>query len=238
MLTQMAATPKQKPAQAAGPAIPSKREALALRLTAFFAPRVAEMGLDLLQLRLLGHHRSGQRLDVRIDRRPGQGAVRLNDCRRVSRLLSAQLDAFDAEGNAELRIDGAYELEVSSPGMDRILRDSVDFQRFQGLTCKLVTRRDGVQESVGGVIERCEAGYVHLAQTRKRPTRVIALADVVQANLDPTFAEWLALGQRLKAESAALGESDSVNDADADEEEAHAAENAEDDAAIDESPSF
>ena len=50
-----------------------KRDALADRLTAHFAPQIADMGLELLQLRLIGSPRSGLRLDVRVDRQPGQG---------------------------------------------------------------------------------------------------------------------------------------------------------------------
>ena len=214
------------------PTVLTKRDALALRLAAFFEPVVAEMGLELLQLRLLGSNRAGLRLDVRIDRLPGQGAVRLNDCRRVSRMLSTQLDEFEAQNNRDLLIDCAYELEVSSPGMDRILRHEADFQRFVGLTCKIVTRRDGVQESVSGVIESCADGVLALTQPKKKPTKLVQLEHIVQANLDPTFAEWLALGEKLKAQSADLGESDAVDEAELAEEDGHAAENLQDDAAL------
>jgi ribosome maturation factor RimP len=194
-----------------------KRDALAVRLTAHFAPQIAEIGLDLLQLRLLGT-RGAMRLDVRVDRLAGQGAVRLNDCRRVSRLLSVQLDAFEAEGNADLTIDGAYELEVSSPGMDRVLRHEADFQRFLGMTVKVIARRDGVQESVLGVLESCANGELAIQVGKKKPLKLVQLSDIAQANLAPTFAEWLALGEKLKAESAQLGEADSVDAADLDGE--------------------
>ena len=195
-----------------------KRDALATRLTAHFAPQVAELGLELLQLRLLGA-RGAMRLDVRVDRQPGQGAVRLNDCRRVSRLLSTQLDAFEAEDNRDLTIDGAYELEVSSPGMDRILRHEADFQRFLGMTAKVIVRKDGVQEAVTGVLERCANGELALSLGKKKPLKLVALGDIAQANLAPTFAEWLALGEKLKAESALLGEAETVEAADLADEE-------------------
>ncbi len=200
-----------------------KRDALAARLTAHFAPQVAELGLELLQLRLLGA-RGAMRLDVRVDRQPGQGAVRPNDCRRVSRLLSTQLDAFEAEDNRDLTIDGAYELEVSSPGMDRILRHEADFQRFLGMTAKVIARKDGVQEAVTGVLERCANGELALNLGKKKPLKLVALGDIVQANLAPTFAEWLALGEKLKAESALLGEAETVEAADLADEELNEAE--------------
>ncbi len=61
-------------------------------------------------------------LRLYIDR---EGGVTLDDCSRVSRRLSAQLDAEDP-------IDGHYTLEVSSPGLDRPLFGDRDFERFRG----------------------------------------------------------------------------------------------------------
>lgn len=209
-----------------------KRDALATRLTTHFTAQIAELGLELLQLRLLGS-RGAMRLDVRIDRLPGQGAVRLHDCRRVSRLLSTQLDAFEAAGNADLTIDGAYELEVSSPGMDRVLRNAADFTRFLGMTAKLIARKDGVQESVVGVLERCADGELTVNVGKKKPLKLVALGDIVQANLAPTFAEWLALGEKLKAESAQLGEADAVDEADLDGEALEDESIEQDDATVD-----
>ncbi len=209
-----------------------KRDALATRLTAYFAPRVTELGLELLQLRLLGS-RGAMRLDVRVDRQPGQGAVKLNDCRRVSRLLSTELDAFEAAGNADLTIDGAYELEVSSPGMDRVLRHEADFQRFLGMTAKVIVRREGVQESVIGVLQSCENGELTLNLGKKKPLKIVSLSDIAQANLAPTFAEWLALGEKLKAESALLGESETVDATDLDGEELEDDADLQDDGTVD-----
>ena len=55
------------------------------------------------------------------------------DCERVSQQLSVILDVEDL-------IPGpGYILEVSSPGMDRALKKSADFQRFQGRLAKIVT---------------------------------------------------------------------------------------------------
>ena len=179
----------------------TKRDALADRLSAHFGEKIAELGLELVQFRLLGSNRAGLRVDVRIDRPVGQGGVTLRDCTRVSRLIGNALDLYEVEGPKDLVIDVPYELEVSSPGMDRVLRHEADFVRFIGLTAKVVVRKDGAQESFLGQIEAAGDGSVTLAQGKKKPSKVIALADVVLANLAPTFAEWLALGERLKAES-------------------------------------
>jgi len=69
----------------------------------------------------------GMVLRVQIDR-PGPSAsaedsVSVTDCVAVSRDLSAILDVEDV-------VPTAYTLEVSSPGLDRVLRKPADFRRF------------------------------------------------------------------------------------------------------------
>ena len=51
--------------------------------------------------------------------------VSTDDCEKVSRFLSAELDRLDP-------IEQNYYLEVSSPGMDRALLKEKDFVRFAG----------------------------------------------------------------------------------------------------------
>jgi ribosome maturation factor RimP len=66
---------------------------------------------------------------VYIDKAEG---VTLEDCEHVSREISTILDIEDP-------IKGAYTLEVSSPGLDRKLRNAGDYERFQGSLVKLQT---------------------------------------------------------------------------------------------------
>lgn len=66
----------------------------------------------------------------------GSSGVTLEDCQRVSRLVS---DMMDAEGISD-GIDGRFTLEVSSPGLDRPLVKPKDFQRFVGRQVKVDTR--------------------------------------------------------------------------------------------------
>lgn len=79
----------------------------------------------------------GMVLRVQIDR-PGpaitaEECVSVDDCARVSRDLSAILDVEDV-------IPAAYTLEVSSPGLDRPLRNADDYRRFAGRYAKLVVK--------------------------------------------------------------------------------------------------
>jgi len=77
----------------------------------------------------------GHVVRVFIDR-PGPSAtpeesVSIEDCEQVNRELSTILDVEDP-------LPFAYTLEVSSPGLDRPLRDLDDYRRFAGRYCKVV----------------------------------------------------------------------------------------------------
>lgn len=61
-----------------------------------------------------------------------EGGVTLDDCELVSREVEAVLDVEDP-------IPSAYVLEVSSPGLDRPLRNPADFRKFSGRTARIVT---------------------------------------------------------------------------------------------------
>ena len=95
---------------------------------------------------------SGMVLRIRLDR-PGPAAtaedsVGVDDCARVSRDLSAVLDVEDV-------VPTAYTLEVSSPGLDRPLRDAADYRRFCGRRAKLVMR--DLSDEAGAKPERGKA---------------------------------------------------------------------------------
>jgi ribosome maturation factor RimP len=80
--------------------------------------------------------RGARTLRVTIER-PGAAStgggfgVTVDDCADFSRDASAALDAIEGV------IDGAYHLEVSSPGLDRPLRSATDFRRFRGEIAKV-----------------------------------------------------------------------------------------------------
>ena len=81
------------------------------------------LGLELFELRS-GGTRNRPVLDVRIDRTDGE-KVTVDDCARASRAIEARLDQTDYAGNR-------YVLEVSSPGVERPLRNAADWRRFVG----------------------------------------------------------------------------------------------------------
>mgnify|MGYP001823656510 CR=1 FL=1 len=92
-------------------------------------PTVERLGYELVDLEVrLG---SGNGLvRVFIDKPDG---VDLDDCEKVSLAVSALLDVEDP-------VPGNYNLEVSSPGLDRKLTKPAHFQRFAGETVKVQMR--------------------------------------------------------------------------------------------------
>ena len=92
-------------------------------------PTVERLGYELSDLEVRIGGRSGV-LRVFIDHPDGIG---LDDCEKVSLAVSALLDVEDP-------LPGKYNLEVSSPGLDRKLTKVEHFQRFEGETLKVSMR--------------------------------------------------------------------------------------------------
>jgi ribosome maturation factor RimP len=99
------------------------------------AERVARShGLEIWDI-VTRRETTGQVVRVFIDR-PGPAAtaeesVSIEDCEQVSREIGTILDVQDP-------LPFAYTLEVSSPGLDRPLRDEQDYRRFAGRLAKIV----------------------------------------------------------------------------------------------------
>jgi ribosome maturation factor RimP len=132
---------------------------------------VEAMGYELVGVELVGKGHSGRVLRVYIDHEEG---IDLDDCSAVSHQLSGVLDVKDP-------IADHYDLEVSSPGLDRPLFELAHFERFKGrkahlkLTAPLQGRRklDGILAGTDGdtllmqegeVIHRIPFGQIDTAR--------------------------------------------------------------------------
>jgi ribosome maturation factor RimP len=91
------------------------------RVRALLEPVLARDGYELVEVEWV---RGGGRFTLRlyIDK---EGGIGIEDCQGVSRTIEPILDVEDF-------IEPAYDLEVSSPGVDRPLRKPADFDRFAG----------------------------------------------------------------------------------------------------------
>ncbi len=93
----------------------------AARVAALVEPVLAELGYRLVRVRVSGF--AGCTVQVMAER--PDGTMTIEDCETASRALSPVLDAADP-------IEGAYRLEISSPGIDRPLVRRSDFDRYAG----------------------------------------------------------------------------------------------------------
>ncbi len=175
---------------------------LQVRLHGLIAPVVAAAGLDLVSMRAVVGP-GLLRLELAIDRLPGEGGIALGDCARMSRRISAVLESDSAiAAVTELKLP--CELEVSSPGMNRELRHSTDFIRYMGVTAKVTVRDAGSTSGkivLLGAIKACDTANLTL-QISKAKAQTVALSDVVKAQLSPSIEDWQKIGGKLKAESA------------------------------------
>jgi ribosome maturation factor RimP len=132
------------------------------------APVIEGMGFQLVEL---GLHRSrvGSRVHVVVYRAQGVG---VEDCAALSRSLKPRLELV--AGLCEVG------LEVSSPGLDRVIKDPAEYQIFRGRGVRLWLRDasdwlDGINE---GIVEG------ELALSGGGGSRRIRLDEIVKAKLD------------------------------------------------------
>ena len=98
------------------------------------ASELTGLGLELFEIRSIGT-KNRPVLDVRIERMDAE-KVTVDDCARASRAIEARLD----EGNV---VGTMYVLEVSSPGVERPLRNAGDWRRFIGRDAVVTAHADG-----------------------------------------------------------------------------------------------
>lgn len=90
---------------------------------------IAPLGYQVVHLEIQSHRQKTLRVFIDFLNSSESKAIGIEDCVQVSRFLDEKLDQ---SLEVESVLSGAYELEVSSPGVDRPLRTSADFERFKG----------------------------------------------------------------------------------------------------------
>jgi ribosome maturation factor RimP len=108
-------------------------------------PAAKAEGLALVRVKMIGGT-SDPTLQVMAED-PQTGQLTLDECARLSRRLSDLLDEADP-------IEGAYRLEVSSPGIDRPLTRLADFDAWKGHEARLVLaeKLDGRKVFAGALL--------------------------------------------------------------------------------------
>jgi ribosome maturation factor RimP len=119
----------------------------------------------------------GRLLRVFIDNPAQPGAVRVDDCARVSNHLTRLFEVENVDYDR---------LEVSSPGLDRVLKSMRDFERFAGQEAQVKLRLpvDG-RRNFTGVLGAVVDGKLTLQCGDKAVT--LELAQIEKARLVPKY---------------------------------------------------
>jgi len=154
------------------------------RIADVIRPVIAAAGMDLESVRVSA---AGRRKLLRVVVDSDQG-VSLDDAATISRKLSAALDAAPVMG------DFPYTLEVSSPGLDRPLRNDADFRRFAGKKAELRTYGpvDGQRHFRGillgvigdAVVLQLDGRQVQVPKNQIAQARLLVEMDDLRADLD------------------------------------------------------
>jgi ribosome maturation factor RimP len=155
---------------------------VAARVAAIAAPVVEDLGFRLVRVKVSGQ--GGCTVQIMAERE--DGTMTVEDCETVSRALSPVLDVEDP-------LEGAYNLEVSSPGMDRPLVRREDFERWSGHEAKMemaapVAGRKRFRGVIRGIAD--DTVTLELPDAREGEERLVRLplADLAEARLVLTDA--------------------------------------------------
>jgi ribosome maturation factor RimP len=151
------------------------------RVTELAEPLAASLGLELAEVE---YRQEGRQMVLRlyIDK---DGGVALDDCSAVSRELTEILDVEDF-------IQGHYNLEVSSPGLNRPLKKPSDFERYTGRLVKIRTF-EPLADDAGNIRKTFLGELLGLSDSIVRlklnegQTASIPLGKVAKANLEFEF---------------------------------------------------
>jgi len=135
---------------------------------------VKALGFDLVRVAMIGG-KSDPTLQVMAER-PDTRQLTIDDCSDISRKLSDLLDERDP-------IEGAYRLEVSSPGIDRPLTRKSDFADWAGHEARVRFDQpiDGAKQ-VSGIIDGVSGDTIRISTTkgvREVPFQSIASAKLL-----------------------------------------------------------
>ena len=137
---------------------------------------VTSEGLELVHI---DYHRQGRGFLLRVDI-DKDGGVTLDDCENVSHQVSAFLDVEDV-------VPAEYELQVSSPGLDRKFYKQSDYEKFLGRLVRVKTSKPvrGLHVIVGRLKEfDGDTIVVSDPAVKKDPDYRIPLDAVKEARLE------------------------------------------------------
>ena len=171
------------------------------RLAELIEPEAAALGLDLVRVKMMPSEAGdgGEALQIMAED-PETGQLVIDQCAALSRRVSDMMDAREEAG--EVLIEGAYHLEVSSPGIDRPLTRAKDFANWAGHEARIVMAKDyegqrvlkgdlkGIEGDAVTIVDR-KAGDVTVPRDQIHTAQLVLTDALIAATrpLDTTGAE-------------------------------------------------
>ena len=171
------------------------------RLTQMIEPEAKALGFELVRVQMMQSEAGdgGQALQIRAED-PATGQLVIEQCAELSRRVSDMIDAREEAG--EVLVEGAYHLEVSSPGIDRPLTREKDFADWAGHEAHIVMAKgfDGqrvYKGELGGIendmvaIGDPKAGKITLPRNEIHSAKLVLTDKLIAATkpIDTTGAE-------------------------------------------------
>ncbi|MXO47886.1 ribosome maturation protein RimP [Erythrobacter vulgaris] len=171
------------------------------RLNEVIEPEAKSLGFELVRVKMMPSEAGdgAQALQIMAED-PSTGQLLIEQCAALSRRVSDRIDELEEKG--EVLIEGAYHLEVSSPGIDRPLTREKDFEKWAGHEAKIsmVKGFDGQRNYKGDlkgidghcvVIADAKAGKVKLDRDQIHTAKLVLTDALIAATqpLDTSGAE-------------------------------------------------
>ena len=103
------------------------------RLAEVIEPEAEALGFELVRVKMTGS--ADERTLQVMAEDPQTGQLVVEQCAKLSRRISEKLDELEEQGT--VLVQGAYNLEVSSPGIDRPLTRPKDYANWAGHEAKI-----------------------------------------------------------------------------------------------------
>ncbi|MEE4208803.1 MAG: ribosome maturation factor RimP [Parvularcula sp.] len=165
------------------------------RIATLLTPVIETAGFEVVRIRMSGSRK--KTLQIMAER--PDGTMSAEDCAALSRAVSPVLEEEDP-------LEDQYDLEVSSPGIDRPLTRLKDFERWEGFDAKIeLTQAVEDQKRFRGQLAGVEGDNVLFDIEGEEETAVIPFALIYAAKLLMTDE---LINESLRRSKAALKEGD------------------------------
>ena len=154
------------------------------RLREVIEPEANALGFELVRVKLSGQGEE-RTLQVMAED-PATGQLVVEQCMALSRRISQAIDAIEEAGEELVR--GTYNLEVSSPGIDRPLTREKDYVRWSGYAVRVETTQpiEG-RRRFKGTLLGLENGAVRVKLDDGQEA-LVPLSQIIRAKLEMTDA--------------------------------------------------